>query len=94
MNQGHMIIIRRYKPDDEAYRRQLTFAEEDRHRFTTAAWSGGYRWFKSANVTPIEYYRRLDSAGATKRGGITADALAWVVYPTISRQNAKRAPLP
>jgi hypothetical protein len=68
MNQGHT-LIRRYKPDDEAYRRQLTFAEEDRHRFTTAAWSGGYRWFKAHNITCFEYYRRLDTADTTKRTG-------------------------
>jgi hypothetical protein len=69
MNQGH-VLIRRYKPDDEAYRRQLTFAEEDRHRFTTAAWSGGYRWFRSPNITPIEYYRRMDIPDTTtKRTG-------------------------
>jgi hypothetical protein len=69
MNQGH-ILIRRYKPDDEAYRRQLTFAEEDRRLFTTAAWSGGYRWFKSSNITCFEYYRRVsDLAATTKRTG-------------------------
>jgi hypothetical protein len=65
-----MILIRRYQPDDEAFRRELAFAEEDRHKFTTAAWSGGYRWFKSPNVTPIEYYRRIDDlAATTKRTG-------------------------
>jgi len=67
-----MVLVRRYQPDDEAFRRQLTFAEEDRHKFTSAPWSGGYRWFRSPNVTPIEYYRRPTvQVTPTKRAGRT-----------------------
>jgi hypothetical protein len=62
------ILVRRYQPDDEAFRRELTFAEEDRHKFTSAPWSGGYRWFKT-NVTPIEYYRRPTTDTTLKRAG-------------------------
>jgi len=65
------ILVRRHHPDDEAFRRQLTFAEEDRHKFTTAPWSGGYRWFRSPNVVPIEYWQRLKvepPAGKKPRG--------------------------
>jgi hypothetical protein len=64
------ILVKRYRPDDEAFRRELTFAEEDRHRFTSAPWSGGYRWFKT-NVTPIEHYKRpsIDMTAPNKRAG-------------------------
>jgi hypothetical protein len=32
--------------------------EEDRHLFTSVQWSGGYRWFRSPNVVPLEQYRK------------------------------------
>lgn len=38
--------------------RDWTFPEEDRHLYTTAPWTGGFRWFRSANVIPLEQYRR------------------------------------
>jgi hypothetical protein len=38
--------------------RTITFPEEDRARWTARAWSGGYRWFRSPNVIPIEQFRR------------------------------------
>jgi hypothetical protein len=66
------ILVRRYNSDDESFRRQLTFAEEDRRLFTTAPWSGGYRWFRAPNVTPIEHWRRISSlATTTKHAGTT-----------------------
>jgi hypothetical protein len=37
----------------------VTFPEEDRHLYTNTPWSGGFRWFRSANVIPIERWRRL-----------------------------------
>jgi hypothetical protein len=43
--------------DDEAFLRTVIFPEEDRRLFTTAPWSGGFRWFKSANIVPLEWYR-------------------------------------
>jgi hypothetical protein len=39
-----------------------TFPEEDRYLYTTASWQGGYRWFRSTNVVPIEQWWK-------KRGG-------------------------
>ena len=39
--------------DDEAFLRRLVVPEEDRHPFM-APWSGGYRWFQSENIIPIE----------------------------------------
>jgi hypothetical protein len=40
------------------WRRQLTFAEEDRRRLTAAPWTGGFRWFRTPNVVDLECYRR------------------------------------
>jgi hypothetical protein len=44
--------------EEAAFRRLLTFPEEDRHRYTTAPWTGGFRWFRSSNVLDLEVYRR------------------------------------
>jgi len=54
------MILRRYTPQDESFFRQVVFPEEDRHLFTTAPWHGGFRWFRSANVVPIEHWRRVE----------------------------------
>jgi hypothetical protein len=43
--------------EDEALQR-WTFPEEDRQLYTTQPWQGGYRWFRSPNVVPIEQWRR------------------------------------
>jgi len=47
-----------YIEDANPYLRDLIFPEEDRHLFTTAPWHGGYRWFRSPNVVPIEQWRQ------------------------------------
>jgi hypothetical protein len=50
--------------EDEAFLRQLIRPEEDRRRYGRVPWVGGYRWFRSPNVVPIEQYRsRRRSAG-------------------------------
>ena len=51
-------LERQYSQEDETAFRALVFPEEDRSRFTSAPWDGGYRWFRSANVVPFERYRR------------------------------------
>jgi len=44
--------------DDEAFMRSLTRCEEDRrHLHPGTAWNGGFRWFRSANVIPLEKFR-------------------------------------
>jgi hypothetical protein len=43
--------------DGEAFLGELVFPEEEQRLFTTAVWSGGFRWFRSPNVVPIERYR-------------------------------------
>lgn len=45
--------------DNDEFLRVLTFPEEDRHLFTAAPWGGGFRWFRSPNVIPLERYRRF-----------------------------------
>jgi hypothetical protein len=52
------LLGRRYSASEEKFWHDLIFSEEKRRLYTTAAWSGGYRWFESPNITPIEYYRR------------------------------------
>lgn len=42
---------------DEAFLRQLVRPEEDRRRYTHVPWIGGFRWFRSPNVIPIERWR-------------------------------------
>jgi hypothetical protein len=45
--------------DDDDLLRQLTPCEEDRRRlFPATKWTGGYRWFRSPNVSDLEAYRR------------------------------------
>ena len=62
-----MLGLERSTDDDEFFR-ALIFPEEDRALFTTAAWSGGFRWFKSSNVVCIEKYRRAGAAVAPPNG--------------------------
>jgi hypothetical protein len=50
-------ILRQPSPEEEAWRRKWTFPYEDRHALTTAPWRGERRWFRSANVIPLECYR-------------------------------------
>jgi hypothetical protein len=52
------VIVKRYNLKDEEFLRRVTFPEEDRHHFTSARWGGEYRWFRSANITPIEHWGR------------------------------------
>jgi len=52
--------IARYE-QEHALARQLTLPEEDRAKYTSAKWEGGYRWFRSPNVICLEKYRRLNS---------------------------------
>jgi hypothetical protein len=52
------MAIKRYNLEDEQFLQQFVVPEEDRHLFTTAPWTGEYRWFRSANIVPIEHWRR------------------------------------
>jgi hypothetical protein len=50
------MIIPSFKSDD--IYRQLIMPEEDRRAHPTAPqWTGGYRWFRSANIVDLQNYR-------------------------------------
>ena len=53
---------------EEAFLRRITFAEEDRHRFTSTPWRSGFRWFRSENVVPIERWRKRAGVGTVAEG--------------------------
>ena len=52
------------RDDDEAeaFIRSITWAEEDRHKFTSAPWRGGFRWFRSPNIVCLEKIRKLKAS--------------------------------
>jgi hypothetical protein len=56
------LLVRRYSESDEKFWRDLIFPEEKRRLHTSDPWKGGYRWFQSPNITPIETYRRAQLA--------------------------------
>jgi hypothetical protein len=61
-------LVRTYTPAEEASWQRLTLPQEECALYTSATWHGGYRWFRSENVTPIEHYRRLQSVPQQKAG--------------------------
>jgi hypothetical protein len=44
--------------EDDSFLQSLVLPEEDRIHRTSTPWRGGYRWFRSPNVIPIEKYRK------------------------------------
>jgi hypothetical protein len=48
---------KRFSVKDEAFWQKRVLSEEDHIRLGVE-WRGGYRWFRSANIVPIEHYRR------------------------------------
>ena len=54
-----MVLIKRYTSEDESFLRRVVFPEEDRRLFTSAPWRGEFRWFRSNNVVPLEYWFRV-----------------------------------
>jgi hypothetical protein len=53
-------IVQMEDVEDETFLRRLVLPEEDRRRLYPASrpWTGGYRWFRSPNVIPLEQARR------------------------------------
>jgi hypothetical protein len=44
--------------EDEAFLRSVVLCEEERRRlYPGVEWRGGFRWFRSANVIPMERFR-------------------------------------
>jgi hypothetical protein len=52
------VIEKTFSLKTEAFYRKLILPQEDRKHLLGIEWKGGYRWFRSANVVPIEHYRR------------------------------------
>jgi hypothetical protein len=62
-------MVQRETDTDEAFLRQLVLPEEDRLRLhPTVRWTGGFRWFRSPNVLPIEQWKRSEPEDAQRRG--------------------------
>lgn len=59
------------KPDDtgdgDDFLKRFVMPYEDWITFSSAPWSGGYRWFRSPNVVPIERYRRVEPCRDARR---------------------------
>jgi hypothetical protein len=47
-----------YGESEEQFWRRLVPPEEDRRLLTAIPGRSGYRWFRAANITPLEKYRR------------------------------------
>jgi hypothetical protein len=45
--------------------REWMFPEEDRAMYTTAPWTGGFRWFRARNVVYLEQWRKKQENRAT-----------------------------
>ena len=45
--------------DEHSFARSVTLPEEDRPKYTSVRWQGGYRWFRSPNVVCLEKARRI-----------------------------------
>jgi hypothetical protein len=60
-----MEVVMGMEPDesnlDEAFMRKIVFPEEELRSLTSVSWNGGFRWFRSANVVPIERARQRKS---------------------------------
>jgi hypothetical protein len=52
-----MSAIQRHFDDEDVFWRKLVLPQEDRLQ-RGIPWTGGYRWFRSPNVIPIEQCRR------------------------------------
>jgi hypothetical protein len=55
---ANLVRAPNYSEADEQFWQQLVSPEEDRRLLTTTPWRGGFRWFRSPNIVPIEKYRR------------------------------------
>jgi hypothetical protein len=53
-----MTLVRKHLAEDEAFLRSIIFPEEDRYRYCSRPYGGGYRWFRDPNVIPIEHWHR------------------------------------
>jgi hypothetical protein len=54
--------------DEDRFWQKLILPEDDPRRRLGAPWRGGYRWFRSPNVVPIERYRNKRKKAALNTG--------------------------
>jgi hypothetical protein len=63
MSEDHpmAVIAQTNSDDDDEFMKSITWCEEDLRRLYPhlVGKSGGFRWFKSPNIVPIERYRKL-----------------------------------
>jgi hypothetical protein len=59
-------LIARYD-EGHAFLREFVVPEEDRPLFTSAKWTGEYRWFRSANVVCLEKARLVRQQRAAQQ---------------------------
>jgi hypothetical protein len=55
-------LVRVYSEKEVTFWQRLILPEEDRR----SVWRGGYRYFRSPNVIPIEWYRRVGPISGRK----------------------------
>jgi hypothetical protein len=59
-----MSATQRRAEDEDAFWRRLVLPEED-HLRMGKPWTGGYRWFRSPNIIPIEQWRKKRDSRTT-----------------------------
>ena len=74
----------KHSESDEEFFRAIVFPEEERSRFTAAAWDSSFRWFASPNVVCFEKYR---GAQATT---VPPNSAGVVVRPAIFQRAPPR----
>jgi hypothetical protein len=52
------------KQQDDAFLREWSIPEEDRHKYMSLPWAREFRWFRSPNVICLEQYRALRQRAA------------------------------
>jgi hypothetical protein len=59
------LLVRRYIKSTEDFHRKLTLPVEDKRPGAGATWyGGGFRYFRTPNIVPIEHYRLSGRAPA------------------------------
>lgn len=59
-----MDATQRRTEDEDTFWRRLILPEED-HLRMGKPWTGGYRWFRSPNVVPLEQWRKKRDSRTT-----------------------------
>jgi hypothetical protein len=67
LSDRRLVLNPSYTGEAEAFWRSVTFPADELPRFTASSPVGGFRWFRSPNVVPIEKYQRptRSSVGST-----------------------------